>query len=209
MCLIKTCAFNVFPFFVGENEIQKTYLDLTAIFRYTLIISWTSHFLNSWWHHQMEAFSALLVLYAGNSPVPSEIPAQRPVTRSFDVFFDLCLNKRLSKQLWGWWFEMPSCPLWRHCNVLTCERHNYPGNSFRLFVAVIYVYILRWTRWSWIIMGPHESIFKCHSSKKKPKAIFKKLVLSYYLLGNFLCCKLVNNDAMSFESSFTNRDEQN
>ena len=46
------------------------------------------------------------------------IPAQRPVTRSFDVFFDLCLNKQLSKQSWGWWFWTPSCPLWRHCNVM-------------------------------------------------------------------------------------------
>ena len=54
-------------------------------------------------------------LCAGNSPVTSEFPAQRPVTRSFGVFFDLCLNKRLSKQLWGWWFEMLSCPLWHHC----------------------------------------------------------------------------------------------
>ena len=32
-------------------------------------------------------------------------------------FFDLCPNKRLSKQWWGWWFETPSSPLWRHCNV--------------------------------------------------------------------------------------------
>ena len=29
---------------------------------------------------------------------PGEFPTQRPVTRSFDVFFDLRLNKRLSKQ---------------------------------------------------------------------------------------------------------------
>ena len=36
---------------------------------------------------------------------PGEFPAQRPVTRSFDVFFDLRQNKRLSKQPWGWWFE--------------------------------------------------------------------------------------------------------
>ena len=41
-----------------------------------------------------------------------------PVTRSFDVFFDLRPNKRLSKQSWGWWFEMLSCSLWRHCNEL-------------------------------------------------------------------------------------------
>ena len=46
----------------------------------------------------METFSALLALCAGNSPVNGEFPAQRPVTRSFDVLFDLRLNKRLSKQ---------------------------------------------------------------------------------------------------------------
>ena len=70
----------------------------------------------SWWRHQMETFSALLAICAGNSPVPGEFPAQRPVTRSFDIFFDLCPNKRLSKQWWGWWFETPSCSLWRQCN---------------------------------------------------------------------------------------------
>ena len=48
---------------------------------------------------------------------PGEFPAQRPVTRSFGVFFDLRLNKRLSKQSWGWWFEMPPWSLWRQCNV--------------------------------------------------------------------------------------------
>ena len=44
-------------------------------------------------------------------------PLQRPVTRSFDVFFDLRLNKRLSKQWWGWWFETLSRPLWLHRNA--------------------------------------------------------------------------------------------
>ena len=70
----------------------------------------------TWWRHQMETFSALLAICAGNSPVTGEFPAQRLVTRSFDGFFVLRLNKRLSKQSWGWWFEMPSRPLWRHCN---------------------------------------------------------------------------------------------
>ena len=59
----------------------------------------------------MEILSALLALCAGNSPVTGEFPLQRPVTRSFDVLFDLRLNKRLSKQSWGWWFETPSCPV--------------------------------------------------------------------------------------------------
>ena len=70
----------------------------------------------SWWRHQMETFSALLVLCGGNSPVTGEFPAQRPVTRSFDVYFDLRLNKRLSKQPWCWWFETLSWRSWRHCN---------------------------------------------------------------------------------------------
>ena len=55
----------------------------------------------AWWRHQMETFSALLAICAGNSPVPGEFPAQRPVMRSFNVFF-----------------EMPSRSLWRHYNDL-------------------------------------------------------------------------------------------
>ena len=46
----------------------------------------------------METFSALLAICAGNSPVPGEFPAQRPVTRNFNVCIDLRLNKQLSKQ---------------------------------------------------------------------------------------------------------------
>ena len=59
----------------------------------------------SWWRHQMETFSALLALCAGISPVTSEFPSQKTVTQSFDVFFDLCLNKRLSKKSRRQWFE--------------------------------------------------------------------------------------------------------
>ena len=67
----------------------------------------------------METISALLAICAGNSSVPGDFPAQRPVTRIKDVFFDLRLNKRLSKQSWGWWFETVSRPLWRHRNDWT------------------------------------------------------------------------------------------
>ena len=77
-----------------------------------------SFFLVSWWRHQMEIFSALLAICVGNSPVNGEFPAQRPVTRSFGVFFDLQMNERLSKQSWGWWFEEPSRPFWCLSNVV-------------------------------------------------------------------------------------------
>ena len=103
----------------------------SELMQYTIVLSWwsgyyrfESHlrwdifcFKTSWWRHQMETFSALLAICAGNSPVTGEFPAQRPVTRSFDVFLDLRLNKPLSKQWWGWWFETLSRPLWRHGNV--------------------------------------------------------------------------------------------
>ena len=87
-----------------------------------------------WWRHQMETFSASLAICAGNSPVAGEFPAQRPVTRGFGVFFDLRLNKRLSKQSWRWWFDTPSCPLWRHCHAVPID-DNY-WYSISKWVAV-------------------------------------------------------------------------
>ena len=81
----------------------------------------------SWWRHQMETFSALLAFCAGKSPVTGEFPTQRPVMRTFDVSFDLCLNKWLWKQSWGWWFETPLCSLWHHRNgyiILTRNLRN-------------------------------------------------------------------------------------
>ena len=81
-------------------------------------VSWFWLYSTSWWHHQTETFFVLLALCAGNSPVNGEFPTQRPVTRSFDIFFDLSLNKQFSKQPWGWWFETPSWSLWHHCNVM-------------------------------------------------------------------------------------------
>ena len=81
----------------------------------------------TWWRYQMDIFSALLAFCVGNSPVIGKFPSQRPVTRSFEVFFDLRLNKQLSKQSWSWWFETQSRSLWRHYN----DRHkfNFPFNS--------------------------------------------------------------------------------
>ena len=80
----------------------------------------------------METVSVLLAICAENSPVPGEFPAQRPVTRGFDVFFDLRPDKRLSKQSWGWWFETPSHSLWHQRNVMFFfdEENIIGGNLF-------------------------------------------------------------------------------
>ena len=70
--------------------------------------------LQSWWRHQMKAFSALLALCAGNSSVTGKFPSQRPLARSFDVFFDLHPRKRLSNQSRRGWLKTLSRSLWRH-----------------------------------------------------------------------------------------------
>ena len=83
----------------------------------------------------------------GEFTVTGEIPSQRPVTRSLNVFFDL--NKRLSKQSGGWWFETPSCSLWRHYNANWYTKRLNVRESERcvkvliLFPLVaVYVYML-------------------------------------------------------------------
>ena len=105
----------------------------------------------SWWRHQMETFSALLAFCAGNSPVLGEFPKQRPVTRSFDVFFDLRLNKRLSKQSWGWWFDTPSRSLLRHCNVNTSIFIVFSRYFIFYFMQAVYESVTRKNRVPYIV----------------------------------------------------------
>ena len=92
---------------------QRYHTEMTSVDPISIWGRWLAKN-ESWWRHQMEICSVLLVICAGNSPVSGEFPAQRPVTRGFDVFFDLRLSERLSKHSWGWWLETPSPLLWRH-----------------------------------------------------------------------------------------------
>ena len=95
-------------------------------------LSWMQIFVTreAIWQWFLRVISSLLMMTSSNGNIfrvtgplcgeftgPGEFPAQRPVTRSFDVFFVLHPNTRLSKQPWGWWFETLSWSLWRHCNV--------------------------------------------------------------------------------------------
>ena len=108
----------------------------------------------SWWRNQMETFSALLATCAGNWPVTGEFPTQRLATWIFGVFFDLRLNKRLSKQWWGWWFETPVRPFWRHCNA---------QRSFNGTTAII-----RWLQYHWMngdFFGYSRSLRKYNKAK--------------------------------------------
>ena len=115
----------------------KTVMDKV---RYIFISSATT----IWWRHQMETFSALLALCAGNSPVTGEFPSQRAVTPSFDVFFDLRLNKRLSKQSRGPSFEMQSRSLWRHCNVVRLHHWRQSEEGIKFSKSHYWNHSYRW-----------------------------------------------------------------
>ena len=77
---------------IGWNFTLETYH--TEEFHVQLLRAHTALFQTH--DDQMETFSALLAICEGNSPITGEFPAPRPVARSFDVCFDLRLNKRLS-----------------------------------------------------------------------------------------------------------------
>ena len=119
------------------------------------------------WHDDVikwKLFSALLALRAGNSPVTGEYPSQRPVTRSFDVFFDQLLYKQLSKQSSFWWFETPSRPLSRHCNGFDNQNDGiFPKMHLNVSYAVYHVFTpeVLWSRapeisWPWIFISSTE-----------------------------------------------------
>ena len=103
-------------FWPEDRSVTSIYF--VVIFSIGLIESWL------WAHSLFHGIVTMTIMMTSSMDTISAlqaIPAQRPVTRSFGIFFDLRLNKRLSKQSWGWWFETPSRPLWRHCNVIFCE----------------------------------------------------------------------------------------
>ena len=93
--------------FILSNQMVNIYRAGSDYSRYTRSVKWL-HMMPSWNGNNFRVTGHLC----------GDFPTQRPVTRGFDIFFDLRLNKKLSKQWWGWWYETPSCPLWRHRNVM-------------------------------------------------------------------------------------------
>ena len=94
---------------------RVTLLKLVLLVQYVWFLLWVVYMIwtgcNKVFFNLNLNLNILLALCAENSPVNGEFPSQRPVTRSFDVSFDLRMHKQLSKQSWGWWFETPSLSL--------------------------------------------------------------------------------------------------
>ena len=91
----------------SESWVSSPSTAVSALFLQIVLRSRGSDDDVSWWRHQIETFSALLALCAGNSPVTGKFPSQRPLTQSFDVFCDLHLNNQLRKQTRRRWVKTP------------------------------------------------------------------------------------------------------
>ena len=98
-----------------------------------------------------------------------EFPSQRPFMRSLDVFFDLRLNKRLSKQSRRRWLETLSGSLWRHCN---------DSNAWLIGLGVWLIYRFRWepTRASPI---NHCCYYRSHQLERIPLNQMPHIYSSY------------------------------
>ena len=111
-------------FYIISTSEQTTY-QLGPSFYHDDVIKW-KHFPRYW----------PFVRGIHRSPFFGEFPSQRSVMQNFDVFFDLRPNKLLSKQSWGWWFETPLRPLWRHRNDLVRSAWSMDHGSTRKTSAV-------------------------------------------------------------------------
>ena len=125
-----------------QSDRKYTGLTLRHYVRHWMLSVYSS----TWWSFMMTSSNGNIFRVTGplcgEFTGPGEFPTQRPVTQSFDIFFDLRLNKRLNKQSWGWWFETLSRPFWRHRNARKLPRLPYRLSDYktRQFATnVIYV----------------------------------------------------------------------
>ena len=145
----------------------------------------------------METFSALLALCVGNSPVTGEFPSQRPVTRSFGVFFDLRPNEPLSKQSWGWWLETPSLSL-RHHYVLIPRTpfwyHTLWNKSKE--TCIVLTWLIHWGKLThlWICENISSSIEwkACCGGKSLLEPMMIYLWNLHFKIWSFPCCQMLN-----------------
>ena len=153
--------FHVFDIFyiVYDNKSCKLSITIYLIGWWRKWKIWIIHMVI----HQMETFSALLVLCEGNPQVTGRFSSQMPVRRSFDVLFDLRLNKRFSKQSRRRRFETPSHTLWRHCNIIP-DLRNINANEL---IIQCHTFLFRYESVNFQI-HEYEYSEKYISAKKRP-----------------------------------------
>ena len=117
------------------------------------------------------------------SPMNSPYKGQLRGTLLFS--FNLRLNKRLNKQSWGWWFETPSPPLWRHRNA--CSRSTKRGAN----KGVLSSY-----KWKRVEIFNMFWYLICYDMFKYVKKVFKIIPWHMQISYNASHCKLLSCAAL-------------
>ena len=169
ICLVRRQSYD------STNAIEATPKEMRKGMTNTYNISQITR-----WRHQMETIFAWLTLCARNSLV--NVP-HKGQWRGALMCFYLCLNKRLSKQSWGWWFETLSRSLWRHCN-----KNKTPQNRLHI---------------SWDISYRGHPISGNDKSKKSNPHIFVRDEYHYFLISMphrymIYCCFIILNHPFLF-----------
>ena len=146
---------------IFHNWISAVFTSFSPLSLFPRILSWQYEITIMTWCCVIKWFIRMMTPSNGNifrvtGPLCGEftgrrcIPRTKPVTRSFEGFFDLRLNKQLSKQSWVWWFETPSCPLWRHCNDILWQpvlwyhisQPNIDTSTYYVITVTVYAYMV-------------------------------------------------------------------
>ena len=118
-------------------------------------VAWSAYGIFNYVQNHAMMTSSNEIIFRVTGPLWREstggFPSQRPVTGSFGVFFDLRLNKRLSKRSRRRWFEMSSRSLWCHCNAQ------------KLYALYHALYIISWNLFNVVFHITHynESVHNC------------------------------------------------
>ena len=144
------------------------------------ISAWRDYCRNSWKHYDVikwKHFPRYWTFVRGIHRSPVNSPAQRPVTRSFDIFFDLRLIKWLSKQSWGSWFDTPSRLLWRHRNDIMTWR----TSATRVNIQLLYVFYYETLNFCDIPCYVIQTVIWNHPGNQRK---FQENIFPYWTLGN-------------------------
>ena len=137
------------------------------------------------------------------------------LTRNFEVFSDLRLNKRLSKQSWGWWFETPWRSLWSHCYAMSiCRRFFFnivargrlcvfAGYDHTIFFRPRDACLCRWTRLLKLIYfhsskrhGGYRLQNRHHLDAKKMDLTIYNMTCTVLTLKCLFCCSYIINSQL-------------
>ena len=126
---------------------------------------------------------------------PRWIPRKKASNAELSCFFDLHPNKRLSKQWQGWWFEKPSCPLWRHRNgcIKLWVLDWYQVFLFANSIHSVPIFPPKYPYFAIFMKHIHGLVQDCSNSIANTLELLQSCTNPAIKFGDYSCSKIANN----------------